>query len=100
MKIFFSLEGGFAHFPGLAQPREIDTAQLPESDAHALMALLSSSHLLERHAVSPQTIRDARTYTITVIDGDHTQTVQLSDPIGDSALEDLIGLLRQLTQIP
>jgi hypothetical protein len=97
VKILFSIEGGFAHFPGLARPREIDTAQLSKRDAQELTACLSSTHLLERPATTPSSFPDARTYSITVIDGDHSKTVQLNDPVDDSSLESLIALLRRLS---
>ena len=98
MKILFSLEGGFAYFPGLAQPREIDTDQLPESEARALKDCIHASHLLELPEGGAASLPDARTYTITVIDGELSRTVHLSDPLQNPSLEELVGMLRQLTR--
>jgi hypothetical protein len=98
VKILFSLEGGFAYFPGLAQPREVDTDQLPVGDAQALQACVSATHLLELPDRAPTSLPDGRTYTITVIDGQHAKTVRLSDPLQNSSLEELIGLLRRFAK--
>jgi hypothetical protein len=98
VKILFSLEGGFAYFPGLAQPREVDTEKLPEHDARALRDCVSATHLLELPEGAPTGFPDARTYTITVIDGTRSRTVHLSDPLQNPSLEELVGLLRKFAQ--
>ncbi|MCS6779357.1 MAG: hypothetical protein NZ555_06625 [Geminicoccaceae bacterium] len=43
MRVRFAIEGGLAHFPGLAEPVEIELSSLPEAEAGALRALLERS---------------------------------------------------------
>jgi Emfourin len=96
MRIEFTMEGGFAHVPGLARPAVIESEALPESDAAALVRLLEAARFFERPAL-PTPPRpgaaDYRQYTITAQDGDRRHTVKVIEPV-DPALLPLLRFLQ------
>jgi hypothetical protein len=97
MKINFKMSGGFAHLPALSKPFIIDTQQIDEHDADQLESLVRKSHFFEQPARANTIAKgaaDYQTYTITVEDGPHIHTIQLTDPIKDESLQQLVSNLR------
>jgi hypothetical protein len=93
MRMQVRIEGGIAHFPGLARPIILDTDMLPAQDAEEMRRLIAAAHFF---ALPPATGQpavhgaDARRYTITVDDGPAHSTVQVSDPVTNPHLEALL----------
>jgi Emfourin len=98
MRIRLETEGGFAAFPGLNRPIEVDTAQLPAAEAAELDHLVDGARFFEQPAITPAPpgAADYRQYTITVERPGRTHTVRVADPIGDSALAALVTRLQAL----
>ncbi len=97
MRIQFTVDGGFAAFPGLSQPVTIDTTTLPSGEAATLEGLVTKARFFEQpeHAsVAPPGAADYRQYTITVEDGSRRHTVQLDEPISDPDLAELVAQLQ------
>jgi hypothetical protein len=94
MKIRFSQEGGFAHFPGLEQAFEVNTDHLEPDEARALQDCLERAKFFELPETTPRVVPDARVYTISVTDDGRSKTVRLSDPLEDEHLETLLNVLR------
>jgi hypothetical protein len=97
MRVEIAMEGGLAHFPGLARPVVIDVERLPDADRVELQQLLGAARFFEqpREVGAPRRgVPDARSYTITVEDGERRHTVRVSEPVADSHLSKLVGLLR------
>jgi hypothetical protein len=94
MRMQVHIEGGLAHFPGLAKPIELDTATLPAQDAEEMRRLVAAALFFELPAsVGQPPMRgaaDYRRYTITVDDGSAHHTVQVTDPVTDPHLQALI----------
>jgi hypothetical protein len=90
--------GGFAHFPGLSQPLEVDTDNLPPEDARAVHDCLEGAGFFELPETQPEPLPDVRVYTITAEDETRCKTMQFSDPLPDAHLETLVGLLRRLAR--
>ncbi len=94
MRMQVHIEGGIAHFPGLAKPIILDTDTLPAQDAEEMRRLVAAAHFSELSATmgQQQPVRgaDYRRYTITVDDGSAHYTVQATDPVTDQHLEALI----------
>jgi hypothetical protein len=95
MKVQFQMSGGLAYFPGLAKPITIDPAQ----DAATLAAQVNAADFFNLPAqANAPTARsaDARSYTITIDDGQRRHTVQVNEPITDPNLQALVDHLRLL----
>ena len=100
-RVTFHVEGGFAHLPGLAQPREIDPTTLPASDAATLRTLIEGAAPVGRPARDGSAGADCRTYVLTVESaGGRRRTVTLSDPIADAAVARLIARLSSAARRP
>jgi len=97
MTITFEMSGGFAHLPALSRPLTIDTAQIEPLARTELESLVRQSRFFEQPLIGSTPAKgaaDYRTYTITVLDGPHVHTIQLTDPIKDTSLEQLVSKLR------
>ncbi|MEO6928593.1 MAG: protealysin inhibitor emfourin [Casimicrobiaceae bacterium] len=91
MKIRFSVEGGLAHFPRLREPVTIDASALPAAHAARLRRLVDAARFFD--AAAPQSAseaRDAQCYTIAIDDGLRQRTLQVSEPIADPPMRDLV----------
>jgi hypothetical protein len=97
MHIEFKTEGGVAHFPGLARPTVIESAQLSESDAHELERLVEAAQFFARspeETVAPRGAADYQSYVITIDTGRQRHTVRVSDLSADPDLKALVAFLR------
>jgi hypothetical protein len=97
MTITFEMSGGFAHLPALSRPVRIDTAQIEPEARNELESLVRQSRFFDQpsHGPTPgKGAADYRAYTITVQDGPRVHTIQLTDPITDINLEQLVSRLR------
>jgi len=101
MKITFEVSGGFAYFPAHSSPVIIDTAQIEPQVTDQLESLVRESRFFDQPARIETTAKgaaDYQTYTITVQDGTHVHTIQLTDPINDTNLEQLVSLLQVMAR--
>ncbi len=99
MKINFEMSGGFAYLPAFSRPFIIDTAQMEPQDANQLESFVQESRFFDQPArvgTIPRGAADYQTYTITVEDGPHSHTIQLTDPITDANLQRLVSHLRNM----
>jgi hypothetical protein len=99
MRIEFERQGGFGAFPGRRMASAIDTDTLGPDDARRLDDLVRGARFfaLPPRVGDPHGLAaDARTYRIDVRDGDRAHCVQVSDPVPDPALADLIDELQRL----
>jgi hypothetical protein len=96
MEIAFSIEGGFAAFPGLARPRLIDTSGLPPEEAAEIEELIELVDFFSLPSDLPQrqVFPDAFRYTIAVKHERREHTIRRSDPIEDPDLAKLVSVLR------
>jgi hypothetical protein len=100
MTITFEMSGGFAHLPALSRPVTIDTAQIEPQARTELEFLVRQSGFFDQpaHPTPAKGAADYRTYTITVQDGSRVYTIQLTDPITDINLEQLVAKLRVMAR--
>jgi hypothetical protein len=97
MIITLEVSGGFAPLPALSKPLTIDTAQIEPQARIELESLVRLSRFFDqplRGLTPAKGAADYRIYTITVQDGPHAHTIQLTDPITDINLEQLVSRLR------
>ena len=96
MKIRLEMEGGIAHFPGLARPFTVDTTTLSADEgAHAVAMVTALGERSEKGASRAPApgAADLRQYTVTIDDGSRTRTLRLSDPLTESE-QALVSFLR------
>ncbi|MEC3982626.1 protealysin inhibitor emfourin [Amycolatopsis sp. H20-H5] len=96
MRVTFEPDGGFAVFPGLRRPLELDTADLPSATASRLEELVrAAADSPAAAAGSAPGAADQRTYRITVADQAGTRTWSYVEPVSGPA-RDLVGYLEDL----
>lgn len=100
MHLTFKIEGGAAHFPGLARPVEIHTKDLLPEEAEDLERKVRNTRLLDRPAErggggDPEPSPDARNYVLTVRHEGRQRTVMVREPVEDEALGELLAVLRR-----
>ena len=100
MTITFEMSGGFAQLPALNKPVTIDTAQIEAQARTELESLVRRSRFFDQptHPTPKKGAADYRTYTITVQDGSCIHTIQLTDPIADINLDQLVSRLRVMAR--
>ena len=100
MTITFEMSGGFAQLPALNKPVTIDTAQIEAQARTELESLVRRSQFFGQptHSTPTKGAADYRTYTIAVQDGSRVHTIQLTDPITDINLEQLVSRLRVMAR--
>jgi hypothetical protein len=91
-----SREGGFGAFPGLAEPVTVDASQLQPEDADRLEKVVAESGFFEipEPLGRGESMRDARTYTITVSKGEHRRTLTAPEPL-PGGLRELVNEVEQ-----
>lgn len=94
MQIQFSVDGGFAVFPGLARPVTIDVDSLPVAAATTLRAALAKADFFGRaEPAAAGSGADTRTNVVTVDDDGRTRTLRIPESDHDPDLAALVGLL-------
>ena len=102
MRVRFSLEGGIAHFPGLARPVEIDLESLPAAERAELAALLERA----AQTAAPPTGRaatrargaDRRRYAIEIETAAGWTSLAAEEPLTDPELQRLVRTLEALAR--
>ncbi len=93
MHIRLEMEGGIAHFPGLARPFTVDTATLPAEEAAQAVKMVTALGGGEKGKPPAPGAADMRAYTLTIEDGSRRWTLRFSDPLGESERA-LVSFLR------
>src|SRR5262245_55358792 len=89
MRIELRIEGGLAHFPGLAKPLVLRTEDLSSADRAEIERLAAAARLFERpeEAGGPGRVApDARRYRLEVEEEGRRRALVIDDPIADPAL--------------
>ncbi len=97
MHIEFKTEGGIAHFPGLTKPIIIDSRQLSESEAAELNRCVEAARFFALPAQMGKPApgaADYYRYTITIEANGQRHTVQITEPMTDPKLRELLGFLK------
>lgn len=95
MRVRFAVDGGLAHFPGLAGPVEISTANLPSEEATDLARKLDRAWPFGLPPSAPaEELPDARRYTVTVDKPGHEETLVFREPAADPPVSELLAALR------
>jgi hypothetical protein len=93
MQVQLTMEGGIAHFPGLSRPVVIDSAALSDEEVGELQRLVAAARFFEQPPSAgppPRGAADYRRYTLVVADGERRHSVQVTDPVADQGLRELL----------
>lgn len=101
VRIRSAMEGGFAYFPGLAEPAEISTEDLAPAEAEDLARKVREAWPfgLPPDAVT-EDLPGTRRYTVMVEEATGTEgTLVFQEPAADPSVSDLLAELRQYWKI-
>lgn len=96
MRITFSIDGGFAVFPGLSRPLSFEVDDLPAAQAGALRAAIGKSDFFaldDSSVYQTPGSADVRKYTITIEDGIRRRSLVVPETVEQPDLKDLLHLL-------
>jgi len=91
MKIRYREAGGFA---GISRGVDIDTATLPEDEAHGVVALVEAAALQDLQREGPPGARDLQRYEIMVERDDGRTVLRFDDATIPAAVESLLAYLQ------
>jgi hypothetical protein len=92
------IEGGFAHFPGLAQEQTISFSDLGVLERQELTSLADQADFFECAATNGSSMPDARTYTVGLTIDGRSREVRVAEPIRDPAMAKLVSAVRRLSK--
>ena len=98
MRIQFKMEGGIAHFPGLARPINLNSLDLPQEEQDDLAEIIALTEFfnLPSKMDSPHSgAADYRRYTIQIEIDQKNHTVSFTDPVISPHCQRLIQYLLQ-----
>jgi hypothetical protein len=96
MEASIAIEGGLAHFPGLARERRVDFSSLTDAEKERFREIAKGALAAGGKAPPPRKpVPDARTYRIAIDLGSGRQELTVSDPVQSPAIAELIGFLRK-----
>ena len=96
MRITFSVDGGFAVFPGLSRPVSFEVDGLPTAEADAFRSVVAKSDFFARNDSSAPPTRgaaDEREYQVTIEDGLRRRSLTIPESVDQPDLKELICLL-------
>ena len=96
MRIEMRIEGGIAHFPGLARPHVIDVAALPAKEAEMLRSLVAAALAAPPPGPVAKEAADYRTHFVTIEEVGSRRELKITDLDDDPARRALIEALRRL----
>lgn len=98
MRISHQVSGGLAYFPGLAKSRAIDTCTLTADQADELRQLATAAGFFElprKLAKVPKGSADVPQHTLTIEDGQRSNTIQIFEPVSNPALAALLSKVQE-----
>ena len=92
------IEGGLAHFPGLAKERTVCFGDLASAQRAELASLADQAGFFDCTSVGNRARPDARTYTVGLTIGERSREICVAEPITDPAMAKLVSVVRRLSK--
>jgi hypothetical protein len=92
------IEGGLAHFPGLAKEQTISFGDLATPERQELTSLADQADFFGCEPSNDITRPDARTYTVGLTIDGRSREMRLAEPIRDPAMAKLVSVVRRLSK--
>ena len=96
LRVTLTIDGGFAHVPGLARPMTLDAAHLGGQRAAQMHRLCEAACAVvpKRAASRLAAIPDGRRYRLTIETDGSRREVNAADPVDEPAIAELIAFVR------
>jgi hypothetical protein len=92
------IEGGLAHFPGLAKEQTISFGDLATPERQELTSLADQADFFDCEPSNEIGRPDARTYTVGLTIDGRSREMRLAEPIRDPAMAKLVSVVRRLSK--
>jgi len=92
------IEGGLAHFPGLAKDQAISFDDLAALERQEITSLADQTNFFGCVASNDTARPDARTYTVGLTIDGRSRELRLAEPIQDPAMAKLVSVVRRLSK--
>ena len=92
------IEGGLAHFPGLAKEQAISFGDLATPERQELTSLADQADFFGCEPSTDIARPDARTYTVGLTIDGRSREMRLAEPIRDPAMAKLVSVVRRLSK--
>jgi hypothetical protein len=93
------IEGGLAHFPGLAREQIVQFCDLPTGAVQALIQTAEDACFFDQPDGQLNNRPDARTYVVRLTIGARSHEARICEPISNPALAKLVSTIRQLSPL-
>lgn len=92
------IEGGFAHFPGLAKEQTVLFGDLAMPKRQELTSLADQANFFGCKPSTDVARPDACTYTLGLTIDGRSRELRLAEPIRDPAMDKLVSVVRRLSK--
>ncbi|KQM89540.1 hypothetical protein ASE70_16315 [Sphingomonas sp. Leaf22] len=92
------IEGGLAHFPGLAKEHTVCFGDLTSPQRAELAELADQAGFFDCAPAENRAQPDARTYTVGLTIGERSREICVAEPITDPAMAKLVSVVRRLSK--
>jgi hypothetical protein len=92
------IEGGLAHFPGLAKEQTVSFDDLATPQRQELATLADQADFFGCTPANDTGSPDARTYTVGLTIDGRSREIRVVEPIRDPAMAKLVSVVRRLSK--
>ena len=92
------IEGGLAHFPGLAKEQSVSFGDLDSPERQELTSLADQADFFGCTPATDTVRPDARIYTVRLTINGRSREIRVVEPIRDPALARLVSAVRRLNK--
>jgi len=92
------IEGGLAHFPGLAKEQTVSFDDLATPERQELASLADQADFFGCTPTTDSARPDARTYTVGLTIAGRSREIRVAEPIRDPAMARLVSVVRRLSR--
>ena len=92
------IEGGLAHFPGLAKEQTVSFDDLATAERQEIASLADQADFFGCTPAKETAGPDGRTYTVGLTIAGRSRELRIAEPIRDPALAKLVSAVRRLSK--
>jgi hypothetical protein len=92
------IEGGLAHFPGLAKEQTVSFGDLATPERQELASLADQADFFGCTPATDIAGPDGRTYTLCLTIDGRSREIRVAEPIRDPAMAKLVSVVRRLSK--
>lgn len=92
------IEGGLAHFPGLAKEQTVSFDDLATPECQEIASLVDQADFFNCTPANDSAGPDARSYTVGLTIAGRSRELRVTEPIRDPTLAKLVSVVRRLSK--